>query len=204
MSPIPMEKLTGRYTSGNVVLSWTYPTGAPNTVYIIPVIGVGPSKRADVGRMIPCPLKSVQTGYGFSYPSRSSYDVTRNEFLVFLGNSNEPLPNFVNMYDNPAFTVYVTVGRALVYYWIDTKAVEHSYNRHVLSLESQYSIEAGIVGYSFWHGQQLFSVPIPDSLKREKRKFPPFFTPHGSNISVVVVDGANADVAFESKKIFKW
>ena len=204
MHPVPVVELAGRYVGGEVLLSWGFPSGAPDTVFILPVVGTGSAKRAVTNEMTERPLRSAASGTRFTYQHRSTHDVTRCEFLVFLGPSGEPLPNFTNMFDNPAFTVNVTVGRARVFYWVETKAVELGFNRHVLSLESSFSIEKGILGYSFSCGNITFSVPFPESIKRGKHRFPPFFTPQMSYISVGVVDGANAEVTSELKKIYKF
>ena len=204
MHPVPVVDLAGRYVGGEVILSWTFPAGAPDTVFVLPVVGTGSAKRAITNEMTERPLRNVSSGMRFAFQNRSTHDVTRCEFLVFLGPQGEPLPDFVNMFDNPAFTVCVTVGRAHVYYWINTKAVDAGFERHTLSLESSFSIEKGILGYSFSCGLQTFTVPFPDSIKRGKHKFPPFFVPHGSYIGVVAVDGSNAEVTSEVKKIYQF
>ena len=204
MHPVPVVDLAGRYVSGEVLLSWSFPPGAPDTVFILPVIGSGSAKKAVTSEITERPLRTASSGIRFSYQHRSTHDVTRQEFLIFLGPQGEPLPNFENMFDNPAFTAVVTVGRAHVYYWIDKKTVEFGFERCTLSLESSFSIEKGILGYSFSCAGQMFSVPLPDSIKRGKHKFPPFFAPQGSYINVGVVDGANAEVTSESKKIYRF
>ena len=203
MQPVPVVDLGGRYVGGEVALTWSFPPGAPDTVYIIPVIGTGAAKRANPNEMTERPLRNVSAGMRFAYQNRSAHDVTRCEFLVFLGPGGEALPNFASMINNPAFTINVTVGRAHVYYWIDTKSVEHGFDRHVLSLESSFSIEEGILGYSFSCGLQTYNVPFPNAIKRGKHKFMPFFTPQGSYIGVGIVDGANAEITSEVRKIFK-
>lgn len=202
MHPVPVVDLVGRYVGGEVLLSWGFPSGAPDTVFVLPVVGAGSSKKAVPNEMTERPLREVSSGIRFVYQNRSAHDVTRCEFMVFLGPQGGQLPNFANMLDNPVFTVSVTVGRAHVYYWVDKKTVEFGFERHVLSLESDFSIEEGILGYSFLCGGRMFSVPFPDSIKRGKHKYPPFFTPQGSNIDVMVVDGANAEVTSELRKIY--
>ena len=201
--PVPFVELKGKYAGGEVFLSWKYPSGAPESVYVMPVYGQGLARRVNVNEMTERNLRTTASGYRFKYQLRSTYDVTRCEFLAFLCHAGITTPNTGYLLKDPAFSVSVSVGRAHIYYWVDSKKVESGFERHTISVESGYSIEKGILGYSFSTGLQAFSVPFPEAIKKGKTIYPPFFTKSGSYVRVGVVEGANAEVTSEVKRIFK-
>ena len=203
IDPIPFVELAGKYAGGEVSLSWKYPSGAPESVYVLPVYGHGLARRVNVNEMTERNLRNASSGYRFAYKVRSTYDVTRCEFLAFLCSSGVSTPNTSALLKNPAFSVSVSVGRAHVYYWVDSKRIESGFERHSIAVESSYSIEKGILGYSFSTGLQAFNVPFPEAIKKGKIFFPSFFTKTGSYVRVGLVDGANAEVTSEVKRIYK-
>ena len=200
---VPFVELGGKYAGGEVILTWKYPAGAPESVYVLPVYGQGLARRVNIHEMTERHLRNTASGFRFKYQVRSTYDVTRCEFLAFLSQSGVAEPNTTALLKNPAFSVNVSVGRAHVYYWVDSKKVESGFEKHSISLESSYTIEKGILGYSFSTGLQAFNVPFPGAIKKGKITYPPFFTKTGSYVRVGLVDGANAEVTSEVKRIFK-
>lgn len=201
--PLPFSELRGKYAAGEVALSWKYPPCAPDSVYIIPVYGTGPARRANVSELSERPLRSAAGGCRFKFQGRSVYDVMRCEFLAFLGESGYNNPDLDALLKEPRFSVSLSVGRAHVGYWVDTKKSDRGFERHVISLDSGYSIEKGILGYSFSTGLQTFSAPFPGAIAKGRTTYPPFFTRAGSYVRVGQVDGANAEVTSEVKRIFR-
>ena len=203
MTPLPFEVLHGKYAGGDVVLTWKYPSGAPDSVYVIPVYGQGMSRRVNLGEMAERPLRNVASEFRFKFESKSLYDVTRCEFLAFLCESGINSPNVDYLLKNPAFSVRVPVGRAHIHYWVDSKKSDPGFEKHTILIESAYTIEKGILGYSYSINKRTFRTAFPDSINKGKIAFPPFFTKTGPNIKVEVVDGANAEVTSEVKRIIK-
>ena len=201
MPPVALLDLSGRYTRGDVSLSWKFPPQAPDTVYICPIYGADAARRANTAEMSELLLRDATSGTRFAPRLRSPHDVTLCEFLVFLGRRGEPLPNLEKLLDNPAYTVTVTVGAAVVYYQIKTQKAENGFEKHDITLQSAYSIEQGILGYSFMSGGRRYSAAFPGAIGRGKSKFPPFFTREGANVQVEVVSGANSDVSAVAKKL---
>jgi hypothetical protein len=197
---VAFESLSARYSNGEISISWKFPPQAPDTVYILPIYSVGHTRRAGVAEMSEHLLRDVVSGTRFKYAVKSPCDVTRCEFLVFLGNSDESRPDFSKLIENPAFTVKTTVGHATVYYDIKSKKAENNFAKHIISLHSSYTLEEGILGYTFTTAGQRFSAPFPGAVKRGKRKYPPFFTKTGEDVTVEVVGDANADVAAIRRK----
>jgi len=191
---VPLIDLSGRFLNGEVALSWKHPPRAPDTVFIYPIYGTGYSRRASVQEMSERLLRDASSGTRFRHQFRSPYDVTRCEFLVCLGSSDEMLPDPERLIDDPAFTVTVTVGSAMVYYNVKSQRMENGFEKHMLTLQSAYSLEPGILGYSFMVAGQRFSTAFPGPIDRGKRKYPPFFTPFDAGVRVEVVCGTNADV----------
>ena len=203
MKPLPFTQLGGKYAAGEVVLSWKYPSHAPDSVYVIPVYGKGITRRVNINELTERPLRSVSSEFRFRFQSRSEYDVMKCEFLAFLGERGCIKPDVEFLLKNPGFSVSVFVGRAHVYYWVDTKKSDAGFERHTISLDSGYSIEKGILGYSFSTGLQTFNAQFPESIKKGKTTYPPFFTKTGSYVKVGSVEGANAEVTSEVKRIFR-
>ena len=203
MLPLPFKEIQGRYASGEVVLSWKYPSNAPESVYIMPVYGKGLTRRVNINELSERPLKTVTSEYRFKFQSKSEYDVMRCEFLAFLGERGYIRPDIEYLLKNPDFSVNVSVGRAHVYYCVDTKKSDPGFEKHTISLDSGYSIEKGILGYSFSTGLQTFNAHFPDAIRKGKTTYPPFFTRAGSYIRVGLVDGTNAEVTSEARRIFR-
>ena len=200
MQPVALLNLSGRYYGQNVTITWKFPQRAPDTVFIAPVNSQ--TKRVSVQEIQQIPLKNVTTGVSFKYIPVTIHDVTKCEFLVYMGQSGGGVPNFEYMINNPAFTVQVVIGRAHVYYWVDSKTVENGFVRHSLSLQSDFSIEDGILGYSFITDGHRYQALMPDAIGRGRHKFPPFYTLGHSHIEVGLIDGAVAEVSSERRKIF--
>ena len=203
MTPLPFETLHGKYAGGEVALSWKYPTGAPDSVYILPVHGQGLSRRVNLGAMIERPLRNVASEFRFKFDSKSLYDVTRCEFLAFLCDSGLSSPDVDYLLKNPAFSIRLPVGRAHIFYWVDSKKSEAGFEKNTILIESAYTIEKGILGYSFSINKRTFKASFPDAIMKGKTVFPPFFTKTGPNIKVEVVDGTNAEVTSELRKMIK-
>ncbi|MCL2577105.1 MAG: hypothetical protein FWE27_03535 [Defluviitaleaceae bacterium] len=201
MQPIALLNLSGKYVNGEVSLSWKYPPQSPDTVYVLPVCGTGATRRANTTEMSEHMLRDVTSGTKFKYQFRSPHGVMRCEFLVFLGNSGDDIPNMERLLDNPALTVTVTVGNAIVFYDVKTTKVENDFVKHIITLKSSCSMEQGILGYSFASCERRFSAPFPGAIERGKRKYPPFYTRVGSDVFVEVVNGTNADVQTIAKPI---
>ena len=121
MEPVAFKSLSARYTDGDVIMTWTYPHNAPNTVFIYPVYGPDSSRRINTAGMLEKLLRDASNGTRFKHAIPSSYDVTQCKFLVCLGQSGEMYPNLERLAQNPAFIVTVTVGYAKVYYTIHRK-----------------------------------------------------------------------------------
>ena len=98
------------------------------------------------------------------------------------------------MIENPAFTIGVTVGHATVHYCIKSKKVENGFEKHIITLKSAFSLDKGILGYSFTYAGQPFTAAFPGVIERGRRKYPPFFTRAGANVHVQVVNGESAEV----------
>lgn len=194
MQPVAFLNLTGKYVNGEVSLSWKYPPQSPDTVYILPVYGTGLARRANTAEISEYMLRDVTTGTKFKHQVRSAHDVTRCEFLVFIGQSGEDLPAVERLLDNPAFAVTVTVGCATVYYDVKTSKAENDFVKHIITVKSSFRMEQGILGYSFTSGGRRFFAPFPGAIERGKRKYPPFYTRTGADVLVEVVNGTNADV----------
>ncbi|MCL2386869.1 MAG: hypothetical protein FWC89_04870 [Defluviitaleaceae bacterium] len=199
--PIALQNISGKYANGEVVISWKFPPHSPDTVYVVPVYGVGAGRRANAAEMQEYPLRDATSGTKFKHTVRSAFDVTRCEFLVFLGQGSADLPDLERLLDNPAFTVTVTVGYATIYYDVKTSKSENDFVKNIITLKSAFSLEEGILGYSFTSGGRRFSAPFPSVIERGKRKYPPFLTRANADIRVEVVNGTNADVQAVSKSL---
>jgi hypothetical protein len=194
VKPVSLLDLSGRYVNGEVSLSWRYPPGAPDTIYIYPIYGISSERKVSISGMTQQLLRDAPFGYKFVHQVSNPRDVTRCEFLVFLGTGGETPKMLENMIDNPDYTVTVIVGSATVFYSIKTKKIENDFEKHIISLKSDYSMEPGILGYTFTSVGQQFTAAFPGTIERGKYKFPPFFTYVGAHVSVRVVGGTNADV----------
>jgi hypothetical protein len=197
---VALLDLSGRYVNGEVSLSWKFPPYAPEAIYIYPIYGNGSERRVSVAGMSERLLRDAPAGVRFKHHVNSPRDVTRCEFLVFLGQSGERPPELESLMDDPGYTVTVTVGSATVFYWIKSKSVENGFEKHIISLRSDYSLEQGILGYSFASVGRRFATVFPGPIDRGKHRYPPFFTYAGANVLVEVVRGANTDVQAIARK----
>jgi hypothetical protein len=200
--PVALLNLSGKYTWGKAALSWQLPNqDVPDTVYIYPISGTGAARRANAAYVRECPLHDAPSGLSFEPQAMSAHDVAQAEYLVFLGPSNEPSPNLEGLLSNPEFTVSVIVGSATVFYEIITKKTEEGFDKHIITLQSNFSIARGILGYSFQAGGQRFAAAFPGEIKRGKQKYPPFFTRTDANVRVEVVGGKNSDISTVEKRL---
>jgi hypothetical protein len=200
MRPIALLDLAGRYAGGEVSLTWRFPPNASEAVFICPVYGNGSERRVNIPGITERMLRDAPDGTRFRHQESSPYDVTRSEYLVFLGSSGEQPSDIENFLDEPGYTVIVTAGTATVFYRIKTQRVEGGLDKHLISLRSDYSIESGILGYSFSAVGRRFSAVLPGAISRGKHKYPPFYTYQNAGVTLEVVGGANADVICVPKK----
>ncbi|MDR0272122.1 MAG: hypothetical protein LBI27_02240 [Clostridiales bacterium] len=184
-----------------VSLSWKFPTNAPDTVYIAPIYTLGNSRKVNMPESSEHSLRNVPKGLSFRHNAKSSYDVTRREFLVYMMQSGSGIPDVDKMIDNPEFTVTVTVGSAAVFYDVKTVRAENDLFKHVITVKSQFSLEPGILGYSFNCAGRRFTAPFPGAINRGKHKYPPFFTQADADIAIQVANGTNADINAIYKKM---
>jgi len=194
MPPIAMENLSAKFNNGEITLTWSFPSQAPDSVFVVPVLGAGAARRIITQETMQYALSNVVNGVRFRHNNRSPHDVSRCEYIVYLDPAGSPMPDFSRMMHNPAFFVTMTAGKAMVYFSVKTKKAEKGFERHTISLQSQFSIEQGIMGYTFTLGHRPFSAVLPGAIISGKHKYPPFFTQEGSNINVGVIGGANPDV----------
>jgi hypothetical protein len=149
-------------------------------------------------------LRDVPSGTRFKHQVKSVHDVVRCEFLVFLGQSGEALPELDRLINTPEYIVTVIVGSAKVFYEIKAKRVENGFEKHIVTIQSAYSMEQGILGYTFLYAGQRFSTAFPGEIVRGKRKYPPFYTCPAANVLVEVVGGSNSEVSTETKKLSRF
>jgi len=202
MQPVPVNDLSGKSMHDKVSLSWTCPRDAPedaNAVFICPIIGTGLSRKVNENSVEERLLCNAATGAIVNNQAISRFDVSRCDFLVFLAQSGSPLPEFRSLIGNPKFTVSVTVGSATVYYRPKTVNVENGFAKHIITLKSGFSIEEGILGYTFFTAGRRFPAQFPGAIERGKRKYPPFLTRNeatgaDADVQVEVVNGSKANV----------
>jgi len=200
--PVALLNLSGKYSWGKAALSWQLPNqDVPDTVYIYPISGIGAARCVNAAYVREYPLHNAPSGLSFEPQSTSTYDVARAEYLVFLGQSDEPSPNLEDLLSKPEYIVSVIVGSATVFYELKTIKTVDGFDRHIITLQSNFSIAQGILGYSFHAGGQRFTAAFPGEIKRGKQKYPPFFTRADANVCVEVVGGKNSDVAIVKKRL---
>lgn len=201
MRPVALVNLKARYLDGEVIFSWTAPPTTPDTVYILPVISVGETRRINLADVKECKLRDYVTGIRFKFDAKSSDDVTRCEFLVFLLNSDTDIPAQERLLNNSDFCVSVTAGAGTIYYDIKSKNVGSGFVRHEITLKSDCRIAEGILGYTFSSDGVKFCIPFPGGIGIGKKKYPPFFTKSDGDVYLEIVNASNSDVQMIKKPL---
>ena len=200
MAAIALVNPSGKYNiRGEIEFTWGYPVGAPDTIHIFPIKKQGGRHVADNARHVNLTLAKNKDGAVIKSTMGTSVDVSICRYLVYLSSVDERDIDTSELVNDNSFLVAVTVGRANVSYSIKTKHIGSGMDRHKITIVSQAVIEKGILGYSFWHGEQRFAVSLPTEIKQGKNEFPMFFTPTGTSINIEVVRGTSANVAIRKQ-----
>ena len=194
--------LRASYFNGQVNMSWQFPRNAPEAVHIYGVKRVGNEAELDARDRITKDLRDCTNGLSFEYSGISNADVRNVTFCVFLAARNLTSPNIRALQALGGCFVSVIIGRAYVQYDIICKFIGADLYSHQINLSSSSSFEPGILGYSYNFNGKPMVVELPGRVESGMRRYPPIYLSRYTEPPYVcLLDGANADVAIERRKI---
>lgn len=204
MTPVALLGLRAVYQSGQVKMTWKFPSDSPETVHIYAVKSHKDQLELDLRSHIAKDLRECNGGYSFKYNNLSGNDVKKVEFCAYLSSHNETSPDISKLSGMSDCFASVIAGEADVVFQIKRKPCGCGLVGTKIILQLSADVDPGILGYSYnFYGKEI-AVEFPGKIHNGITEFMPIALIENADPVVKVVAGMNSDVSVEQKRISFW